>query len=256
MHIKSLIVTVSLFTLSSILFSQNTTVSIEFTVNDGYSTGPLHTNINWLAPDRNVWNVDASLGMLTVTNQSKWSRAIYKVPNLKLNTNNYTCTETFSISFEKGSSAIVTNGALPLGIIAFCNIDNNSEFVGACIRQIKTNRFNFSIIAKLNGKNENRFSHSFDGSRLGLSVDESGNWLDAESDQLMFDFSVRHTVGQWIQVLTLKNITTGSSMETITQSLKDEDNSFVNSDQALMLASSNLAGNNIAFKIDAFELMN
>ena len=256
MHIKSLFITVSFFTVASILFSKNTITRIEFTAEKSYSNGPLNTNINWLAPDRDVWNVDASLGILTVTNHSKWSRAIYKVPNLKLNTNNYTCTETFSISFKKGSSAIVTNGALPLGIIAFSNINNYPEFVGACIRQIKTNRFNFSIIAKLNGKNENRFSHSFDGTRLGLSVDDSGNWLDAESDQLMFDFSLRHTGGQWIQVLTLKNITKGTSMETITQTLKDEDNSFVNSDHALMLGSSNLRGNDIAFKIDVIELIN
>ena len=145
--------------------------------------------------------MDASLGILTVTNHSKWSRAIYKVPNLKLNTNNYTCTETFSISFKKGSSAIVTNGALPLGIIAFSNINNYPEFVGACIRQIKKlTDLTSASLQKLNGKNENRFSHSFDGTRLGLSVDESGNWLDAESDQLMFDFSLRHTGGQWIQV--------------------------------------------------------
>ena len=256
MHIKSLFITVSFFTAATILYSENTTSRIEFTAEKGYSDGPLHTNINWLAPDRDVWTVDASSGMLTVTNKNKWARAIYKMPNLNLNSNDYTCTQTFSISFKKGSSAVVTNGALPLGIIAFCNKDKNPEFMGACIRQIKPNRFNFCILAKLNGKNEHRFSHSFDGARLGLSIDEGGNWLDTETDQLRFDFSLKYTGDKWVGVLSLKNNTTGSNIETITQVLKDDDGSFVKSDQALMLGSSNLRGNDIAFKIDAIELRN
>ena len=82
MHIKSLFITVSFFTAATILFSENTTSRIEFTAEKGYSDGPLHTNINWLAPDRDVWTVDASSGMLTVTNKNKWARAIYKMPNL------------------------------------------------------------------------------------------------------------------------------------------------------------------------------
>ena len=256
MHIKSLIISVSYLTVASFLFSENSTSRIDFTASEGYSTGPLHTNTNWQAPDRDVWSVDASTGILTVSNNNKWARAIYNLPNFNLNSNDYTCSETFSISFKKGSSAVVTNGALALGIIAFCNKDKNPEFIGACIRQIKPNRFNFCIIAKLNGKNENRFSNSFDGALIGLSIDEGGNWLDTETDQLSFDFSLKHDGAQWVQVLSLKNITTGSDIETVTQVLKDDDGSFVKSDQALMLGSSNLRGNDIAFKVDAIALTN
>ena len=256
MYLKSPIITVFYFILTCILFAESTTSRIEFTADEGYSDGPLHFNINWLAPDRIVWTVDSSTGVLTVTNQNKWARALYKVPNLSLNSNKYTCTQTFSIAFKKGSSAVVSNGALPLGIIALCNKDKNPEFIGACIRQIKSNRFNFSIIAKLNGKNDNRFSRSFDGTLLGLSIDESGNWLDTQSDQLRFEFTLKHNGEQWVQVLSLKNITTESSIETITHVLKDDDNSFVKSDQALLLGSSNLRGNDIVIKISTITLKN
>lgn len=228
--------------------------SIDFTTAEGYSAGDLVSNSNWNGPF-GAFTVDPSAsGTVTMDPTALWQATGYLGNGSVLSQNNYTATSAFSLNFTPGESSTITE-AFVLGLYEFRNASIFPEYSGFGLRQVEgSGRFNMFVINTLNGSNSTKFSGLIDAADLGLSVVGSGTWLDGTSNELELSYALEYDGTNWNQSLTLTNLTTGSTITTVSLSTIDNDASFRDADQNFRISTDRMNENPVTLTLDSIEV--
>ena len=227
-----------------------------FTAEEGYRSGDIGTHLNWKASPNSFFVNPEGKGTLVIRPSETWRICRFMGEGGELTRNNYTATSRFTVKFKEGTTSQIS-GAAALNFTLFENSANKAEIAGGALRKVeRAETFNVFVVSKLNLSNLAAFSNGFNASSIGLSVDDNGNWLDGESDLLESVYNLRYDPSSksWEQTFTLKNLATGQTVASASQSSRDQDDSFSSNSHSFIVSTDRVSEIDAIVEVDEYAV--